>query len=463
MTPQPRGFAGPDAPDLEIANRCVRCGLCLPHCPTYRETSRETSSPRGRIHLIESVGRGRLDLLSTGFVAQMHECLNCRACEAVCPSGVEYGQLVEAARAQIARAQADAPQQRAGAAALQGIFGDMRRFRALMALIRVYQRAGGRWLARGAGLLRALGLAESEAMLPDLPGAFVIPTDQRYEPAPDLPPRPSVALFTGCIMSTILAATDRATIRVLTALGHSVTLPAGQGCCGALSTHSGYPDQARALARRTIATFEQSGAEIIVNNAAGCGAALKEYGHLLAGDPAWAERAAAFSARVRDLTEALVDGHTTGTPLQAHASGTPQPDNAGWTRFQPLRLRVTYQEPCHLAHAQRITRPPRDLLRAIPGLELVEMEETALCCGSAGIYNLTQPEMAGRLQRRKVAHATATGADLVVTANPGCYLQVRAGLRAAHSPMGILHIADLLDASLRGMTPETVMQMARPS
>jgi glycolate oxidase iron-sulfur subunit len=426
-----RGYSGRDAPDMAEARRCVRCGLCLPHCPTYLETLRETSSPRGRIHLIEAVGEGKLDLLSPGFVAQMRQCLDCRACEAACPSGVQYGHLLEAARAQVAQAQ-PATSRAISAATLDALFGDLRRFHAAAKLLRRYQSLGGAQLARATGLLRLLGMDDAEALLPPIPEHFFMPTGQRYEP--ETPTKPTVALLAGCVMGTVCAPTDRATVRVLSALGWPVVVPEGQQCCGAIATHVGEPDRARTLARRNISAFAVTGADLVITNAAGCGAALKDYGHLLADDPAWAERAADFSERVRDITELLAA------------------DLADWRqRLQPIPLRVTYQEPCHLAHAQRVSQPPRDLLRAIPALELVEMSEAALCCGSAGTYNLMQPEMAARLQVRKIANIQAAEADLVVTANPGCWLQVRAGLRKVGDTTGVIHIIDLLDASLRGL------------
>ncbi len=438
-----RGFRGADQPDDDGINRCVQCGLCLPHCPTYVETLRETSSPRGRIHLMKAVARGQLDVLDPGFTGQMRQCLDCRACEAVCPSGVPYGHLVEAARAQVARAEPRTPARRAGDAALDGLFGDLGRVRAAVGMLRRWQRVGGPRLARMTGALALLGLAGAAELVPPLPVRFFVPKGQHFAASSQGAARPVVALFAGCVMSTVFAPTDAATARVLAAWGWPVVVPAAQGCCGAIASHAGQPDRARALARRNIAAFAASGADLVVNNAAGCGSALKDYGHLLAGDPAWAERARDFSARVRDASELLA---------------TALDDSP---RLSPLPLRVTFQDPCHLAHAQRITRQPRDLLRAIPGLDLVEMEESDLCCGSAGVYNLTQPAMALRLQRRKVGRALATGADLVVTANPGCLMQLRAGLRAAGGTMGILHIVDVIDASLRGVTPAAVLAGAR--
>jgi glycolate oxidase iron-sulfur subunit len=433
-----RGFGGPDQPRDDILQRCIRCGFCLPTCPTYVETMRESSSPRGRIHLIAQVAEGRLDLLDPGFVEQMYQCLDCRACEAVCPSGVEYGQLVETARTQVERAASRPLDQRIlRVAAFDGLLADLERFRLASTLLRAYQRSGLRRLARQSGLLNLLRLRETEALLPDLPAAFVVPSGQVYPLMERASRRGRVALLAGCAMSTVFAPTDRATIRVLTRNGYEVVLSAGQQCCGALTVHSGEMDRARMLACRNILAFETSDAEYVVANAAGCGAALKEYGRIFADEPAWRERAAAFSARVRDVTELLGDLHAAG-----------ELDTA----FLPLPLRVTYQEACHLAHAQRISRQPRELLRAIPHLELVEMEEPALCCGSAGVYNLTRPAMANRLGGRKVRHIAATRAQVVVTANPGCALHLRGQLRRASSPARVAHIVDVLDAAYRGQS-----------
>lgn len=430
-----RGFQGSDIPDQRITQQCVRCGMCLPHCPTYLETLHETSSPRGRIHLIEVVGRGHLDLTDRGFVKQMYQCLDCRACEAVCPSGVEYGKLVESARTQIERARPQGLLQRIIRwLVFQHLFGDMRVFRFFNRLLYFYQRSGLQWLLRHLGILHLLRLAEMERLLPPLPAAFLVPQDQHYEPEQRLTetaaPAGKTALFAGCIMSTVFAETDRATARVLLAHGCAVTIPSGQGCCGALTIHAGDMDEARVMARRNIEAFERGGQETIIVNAAGCGAALKEYAHLLSDDPLYAERARAFSQRVRDVSEFLVD--LPAVPLA-----------------RPLSLRITYQEPCHLAHAQRITQAPRELFRRIPGVELVEMAESALCCGSAGIYNLTQPAMSGRLRQRKIGHTIETGVDVVVTANPGCHLQLRYGLLHARSEMHVQHIIDILDQAYR--------------
>ncbi len=445
MLPVIQGFSERDRPDPAIFSACVRCGLCLPHCPTYRETLRETSSPRGRIHLIQAVSEGRLSVTSPGFVGQMYQCLDCRACEDVCPSGVQYGRLVEAARAQIERARPrPLPQRLLRRFVFGALFGHMRLFRAANRLLWLYQRSGLQWLARRLGILALLRLQEAEALLPALPSHFLTPRGQVIAPTwgAASQPRARVALFAGCIMSTTFAETDRATARVLAANGCEVYIPAGQGCCGALTTHAGELDRARVMARRAIEAFECLEAttplEAIIVNAAGCGAALKEYGHLLRDDPQFAQRAAAFSVKVRDITEFLGDLERRGELNR---------------KMRPLNLTVTYQEACHLAHAQRITEQPRRLLRAIPGLRLVEMEESVLCCGSAGIYNITQPEMSRRLLTRKMGHALATEAEVIVSTNPGCILQLQAGARAAGSPVRVAHLVDLLDAAYDDKPP----------
>ncbi len=433
------GFSGPDQPRDDILQKCIRCGFCLPTCPTYVETGSEASSPRGRIRLIQAVADGAMSLTDPTFVEQMYQCLDCRACEAVCPAGVRYGQLVEAARTQIERARPRSAGQRALRAVLfDGLFADQRRFRRAGRMLRLYQRSGLRLLARSSGALDALGLSATEALAPDVTGRDYAPADEVYAPLADVPPRGLVAFFAGCVMGSVFAGTDRATIRGLCANGFEVVAPAAQECCGALTIHAGEMDRARMLAVRNIEAFEASGAIAIVNNAAGCGSALKEYGEIFHEDPAWRERAEAFSARVRDITELL------GEAL-AHGELN--------TRFAPLPLTVTYQEPCHLAHAQGITAQPRALLAAIPGLKLVEMAESSLCCGSAGVYNITRPKMAGALGRRKVTHAIETHAQAVVTANPGCALHLRAELGKAGSTMRVLHIVDVLDAAYRGRMP----------
>ena len=430
------GFAGADTPSDAIINTCVHCGLCLPSCPTYRETGLEMSSPRGRIYLMKAVADGRIGMEEEVFQQQMSQCLNCRACEAVCPSGVQYGAILEASRAQLEQARDDGrlpphpwlvQLMRGGTFGL--MFKQLALFRLFSRCMWLYQRSGVQFAARRLGILQALKLDTTEALLPPISDAFVVPQGQVFQAEGTA--RYHVGLLPGCIMSTAFAGVHAATIRVLQKNGCTVYLPPSQGCCGALHSHGGDLDGARELARRNIAAFAGMGLDAVIVNAAGCGSTMKEYGHLLHDDSAWAKRAADFAANVRDISEflALIDLNT----ADMHA----------------LNLRVTYQEPCHLAHAQRISAQPRQLLRAIPGLTLVEMQESSLCCGSAGIYNVTQPEMAERLGRRKLDHAEATAADVVVTANPGCHLQLAGGLQRRGNRMVVRHIVELLDEAYR--------------
>lgn len=409
-----------------VYNKCVRCGLCLPTCPTYLETMTETSGPRGRISLIKAVDEERLDLLSPGFVHQMSECLDCRACAAVCPSGVQYGELVEAARAQIE--DATAPRRGIFARfvrwfAIQAMFGNLGLMRTAAVLMRFAQRSGLQALARKTGLVKLMGLEEAEAIAPPISSNFFVPRNQRFEAKNA---KRTVFLHAGCVMHVAFADWDRATVRVLQRNACTVLVPGDQGCCGAIAVHAGELDFGRELAKRNIVSFERSGAEYYIINAAGCGSTLKEYGHLLKDDPAWAQRAAAFSSRVRDVLEFL--------------------DEIGLAPdMGRVQATVTYQDACHLAHAQRITAPPRRLLGQIPGVTLREMNESSVCCGSAGIYNMTQPEMAKRLGRRKAENVVAAQAEIVATANPGCALQMRAHLREAGGSTDVKHVIELLD------------------
>ena len=425
-----RGFDNQDRPSDEIINDCVRCGFCLTACPTYVETRVETSSPRGRIQLMKAVSDGRLDITSPGFVGQMYQCLGCIACEAVCPSGVRYSQLIETARTQVERHIRRPPLQRLiRKATFEGLFADMRLFRLNAGLFRLYQRSGAQWLVRRSGVLKPFGLEQTEEYLPRISGRFFVPRGQVY---PAIGPRRArVALFAGCVMSTAFARVDRATARVLARNGCEVVVPPAQGCCAALHVHGGDLASGRPLMKRNIEAFERSGAEAIIINAAGCGSTLKEYGHHLHDDPEWADRAAAFAAKVKDVSEFLAGVGLVG-------------------ELGEIKARVTYQDACHLAHAQRITKQPRQLLGAIPGLQLVEMTESALCCGSAGVYNITNPEMSSRLMERKVRHALDAEPEIVVSGNPGCMIQLATGLqRAGGEGVKVRHVVELLDESYR--------------
>jgi glycolate oxidase iron-sulfur subunit len=430
------GFSGADIPPESVYNQCVRCGLCLPACPTYVETLVETSSPRGRIALIKAVDEGRLDLTSPGFMHQMHECLDCRACEAVCPSGVAYGQLLEPARTQIERAtKARRPifARLLRQFTLGAMFGHLWVMRLVASLLRFYQRSGLQRAVRGSGVLRLLGLDKLEAQAPAMSSDFFVPRGQRWRTTARAR-KATVFMHAGCVMQVAFAGVNEATVRVLNRAGCDVVAPAAQGCCGAIGIHAGDMDRGRALAKINIEAFEGSGAEYYVVNAAGCGSALKEYGHLFAADPEWSERANDFAGKVRDATEFL------------DAIGIS-------TQLGRLDAVVVYQDPCHLINAQGIAAAPRRLLASIPGLILREIDEPAICCGSAGIYNVTQPDMAARLQRRKIENILAAGPDVVATANPGCALQVTAGLRSAGRSIPVKHVVELLDESYAAYSP----------
>lgn len=451
------GFSGADVPDSGVINTCVHCGLCLPACPTYRITGSELSSPRGRIYLMKGVSEGRVSLDDGVFVDQMSQCLNCRACEAVCPSGVQYGGILEASRAQIQRIRdsghemTNLPPTTQVRTAIKtpigerlirrfvfgALFKNMGLFRAFSGGMKIYQKIGLQTFARKTGLIKLFGMAESEAMLPAISKQFTVPTGQVFAASAGIKPTRRVALMPGCIMSTVFAHVHDATIRVLQKNGCDVVLPGGQGCCGALHTHGGDMDGGRELARKNIAAMEAAGLdnfEAIIINAAGCGSTLKEYAHMLRDDPAWHARAERFVAKVRDIHEFLA----------AIVLNTAD--------LKPLPLVVTYQEPCHMAHAQRITTQPRKLLKSIPLLKLIEMQESAMCCGSAGIYNLTEPEMAGQLGSRKVSNALATGASVIATGNPGCAMQLANELRKAGKHVQVKYVVELLDESYRGQT-----------
>jgi glycolate oxidase iron-sulfur subunit len=430
LTSPPAGAPRPGVlAELEygLLLQCVHCGLCLPSCPTYAELGQEPDSPRGRIYLIKALADGRIDL-SDSAAEHLSLCLGCRACESACPSGVQYGHLIEAGRAELeVRRPGSVLRRWVRRAAFEGLLPHPALLRAVAGLLRFYQRSGLQRLVRTSGVLRLLPatLAASEALLPPLPPAG------RGGSLPEVTPargaqRSVVGLLHGCVQDAVFRPHNEATIRCLTRQGAEVRVPRAQRCCGALHAHAGDPETARTLARDTIAVFEAAAVEAVVVNAAGCGAHMKAYGHLLRGDPAWAARAAAFAKKVVDVTEFLARAPLAGP-------------------IGPLPLRATYHDPCHLAHGQKVRSEPRALLRAVPGLELVELGEAEMCCGSAGIYNLTEPVMARRLLERKMAHVEATGAATVVTANPGCILQLAAGLRARGRDAEVLHVVEVLD------------------
>jgi glycolate oxidase iron-sulfur subunit len=408
---------------------CVHCGFCLPTCPTYLTLGNEMDSPRGRLYLMRAVAEGRIPP-GDSFARHMSLCLVCRACETACPSGVEFGRLMETARAQLR--EHEAPRGLADGLLRRLVLGtitDRTRLRALLVPLRWYQRLGLQRLLRRTGILRRLGrLGAMESLMPSLPSraaplrASVPAAGKR---------RGRVGVLIGCAQEAFFPEVNRATVRVLAANGFDVVTPASQGCCGSLFVHEGARDAGRARARRLIDCFEAAGVDHVAVNAAGCGSVMKDYGELLAGDAAYAARAAAFAARVRDVSELLAE--------HGLAPG-----------LHPLPVAVTYHDACHLAHGQRIRSAPRALLQAVPGLTLVELPEADMCCGSAGMYNLVHPEVADRLLDRKVDRILQTGARLVVMGNPGCLLQIAAGLRRRGSPIRTAHTLEVLDASYRG-------------
>ena len=417
-----------DTPAPEDLSRCVHCGLCLVNCPTYLATGQETESPRGRIHLIQALREGRIEA-TVAYAQHIERCLVCRACEAVCPSGVPFGRIMEAARADLNRRRAPAWTNRFAYWLLfKKLLPNRRRLRALSAALRLYQRSGAQGAVRSSGILGLLPttVRQMERSMPALPERF-FEAEGRFFPA-DGPARYRVGFFAGCVMPFAYGPVHEATIRVLRRNGCDVVVPRIQACCGALNVHSGERTMARDLARRNVRAFLDLDVDYVIVNSAGCGSTLKEYGELLAVDPLWRERAERFQGLVRDVSEFLA-----GQPFERGLG--------------PVRRRATFQESCHLVHAQRISAEPRALLRAIPGLELVEMAHPENCCGSAGIYSFAQPKLSNQILDDKMAEIRATDADLVVTANPGCMLQLQAGLERSGTRGEVRHLVELLDWS----------------
>ena len=419
------GFAGPDKPEYSEYSRCVHCGLCLNHCPTYRLWGQEADSPRGRIRQMQLVDEGRLPL-GDSFVTHIDRCLDCRACETACPSGVEYGKLIEAARAQI-----EQHYRRPLASRVPRDFVYRRllpypkRIAAATRLLRVYQRSGLAALARGSRILKLLGLENRERLLPQIDSQFFFRELGKTFPAAGRK-RARVALFAGCVAQVTFSELNRATVRVLQANGCEVVVPAGQTCCGALPVHAGVRDVARDLARANFAAFPTNQFDAIITNAAGCGSTLKEYPHLFAANSAEHDHAAKFASKMRDVSEFLAE------------LGVVAP-------MRTLPLRVTYQDSCHLAHGQKIREAPRQLIRAVPGVELVEMRLADQCCGSAGVYNVTETEASLALLGIKMELARESKTTAIVTANPGCILQLRAGAAMHKTNHEVLHVVELLD------------------
>ena len=422
-------MAARHAPSTALMDQCVHCGFCLPTCPTYLLWGEEMDSPRGRIYLMRAGADGRA-AMDASYVKHFDACLGCLACMTACPSGVQYAPLIEATRAQIEDTYERPAADRAFRAALMATIPYPWRMRLLMlplAMLGPLVRAVGRAF-KGTRIGAAMAVAPPvtlRSLFSRLPGRT---------PAAG-PERMTVALLSGCVQRLAFDDVNRATVRVLAAEGCRVDAPSGQGCCGALALHAGYADQARALARHNIDVFERAGVDRIVVNAAGCGSAMKDYGTLLADDDAWSERARAFSARVRDVSEVLAE--LGPARAERHA----------------INARVVYHDACHLAHGQGVRAEPRALLQAIPGLELLSPSEADICCGSAGIYNLVQPGPAAELGARKARHIAALHPDVIATANPGCMLQIAAAARGLGHEWPIVHPIQVIDASIRGVDP----------
>ena len=439
--------------DYSIVQQCMHCGMCLPTCPTYDATRLERNSPRGRIALMRAIADEQLPL-TPAFGQEMYFCLGCLACETACPAGVKYAQLFEFARADIEHSGVLANPRRNAirAVLLKGIFTRPQLLRSLGWGLWIYQVSGLEWAIRRAGLTRLLPtrLRELEKLTPRVRFPFSDKRIAAFE-APKSSPatkRYRVGLLTGCVQDLVYSEINRDTVDVLLANGCEVVTPRSQSCCGSLHAHNGELETAKEMARRQLNAFDLEHLDAVISNAAGCGSHLKTYGHLLADDPEHAERARLWDQKIRDIHEWLAEiGIRVPRESASQVSGTKGP------------VRVAYHEACHLCHAQKITRQPRELLQAIPGLELVELPESNWCCGSAGIYNITQPEMSAQLLERKVGHIAKTGVEIVATSNPGCMIQLASGL-ASHTvaqessgqlckPVSVQHTLTLLAQAYR--------------
>lgn len=431
-------FDAHNPPSQELIADCVHCGFCLPTCPTYRLWGEEMDSPRGRIHLMQAGLEG--SVLTEQMVEHFDACLGCMSCVTACPSGVQYDRLLEQTRAQVERHHERTPAEKALRRTIFSLFPYPNRLRKLRGPLRVAQRLGlDRALRRTRVLDRFLpGLAAMERLTPKLGPPEKLPSEVPAAGAE----RAVVGLLTGCVQDVFFSDVNAATARVLAAEGCRVVIPPGQGCCGALSSHSGREPEAQDFARQTMATFAAAPQlDTVVVNAAGCGSAMKDYGALFAAedDAATAGSATVFAAGVRDLSEVLTE---LGTVATRH----------------PLPLRVAYHDACHLGHAQGVRSQPRELLREIPGLEIVEIPDAAICCGSAGVYNILHPQTAGELGEAKARNILAMKPDLIVTANPGCLMQIANALEKLGSPIPMAHTATVLDASIRGVPVEALLR-----
>jgi len=425
--------------DYSVVQQCMHCGLCLPTCPTYDATKIERNSPRGRISLMRAIADGELEATKT-FADEMYFCLGCLACQTACPAGVNYAELFEHARAEAEQSGALRSPKRnfIRRSTLRWLFMDLRRLRLASRALLLYQRLGLQSFVRRSGILRLFPkrLQELEAMTPNIQPRFSAELIAPVTPAVGVK-KFRVAMLTGCAQDPIFSNVNRDTAEVLARNGCEVVTPPAQSCCGSLHAHNGEWALAQQLARRNIDQFPPVEFDAIITNAGGCGSHLKHFGTLLVDDPAYRDRAYLWDRKVRDIHEWLGE-----IGLQA-----PTPAPKADQQVCPTIL--TYHDSCHLCHGQKITVQPRKLLRAIPGLKLVDLPESSWCCGSAGVYNLTQPEMAGDLLRRKIANIKSTGAQVVATANPGCLLQIINGARAEGMPLRVAHPVTLLAEAYR--------------
>jgi glycolate oxidase iron-sulfur subunit len=429
-----QGFDGNHPPDPKLIDTCVHCGFCLSTCPSYRVIGKEMDSPRGRIYLMDAINEGEISLnQATG--QHFDSCLGCLACVTTCPSGVEYDKLISATRHQMARNYPRSLPDRLIRKLIFSLFPYPDVLRIFLAPLFVYQKLGLQKLLQASGLLKKISpeLAAMDGILPEITTKSfqdnlldVIPSqgEKRYR----------VGMILGCVQRLFFSPVNESTVRVLTANGCEVIIPKSQGCCAALPEHQGETEQAKALARQMIDSFEDTDVDFVIINAAGCGHTLKEYGHILKDDPEYKEKAKAFAAKVKDAQEFLV---TVGlTAKLSPLSNKP--------------LTIVYQDACHLLHGQKISVQPRQLLKQIPGITLREPIDAALCCGSAGVYNMLQPEVAEELGKQKVQNLLNTGAELIASPNPGCSLQISKHLKSQGKYVSVIHPIELLDYSIRG-------------
>ncbi|AFY77336.1 MAG: (Fe-S)-binding protein [Hydrococcus sp. C42_A2020_068] len=430
-----KGFDPKNPPKQDLIDTCVHCGFCLSTCPSYRVIGKEMDSPRGRIYLMNAINKGEAALDET-TTQHFDSCLGCLACVTTCPSGVQYDQLIAATRPQVERNQPRSLKDKLIRTLIFNLFPYPNRLRIFLPLLWLYQKLGIQKLVRATGLLDRFfpRLAAMESILPEvnlkslrdnLPDIIPAQGEKRYR----------VGVILGCVQRLFFSPVNEATVRVLTANGCEVVIPKTQGCCAALPAHQGQEEQAQALAKQMIDSFEGTGIDYVIINAAGCGHTLKEYNHILEDNPEYREKAKQFVAKVRDVQEFLAEAKLT-------------------TNLSPLTekdLTIVYQDACHLLHGQKISLQPRQLLKQIPGVKLKEPIDAALCCGSAGVYNMLQPEVANELGQQKVKNLLDTGAELIASPNPGCSLQLKKHMQLKGQEIPLMHPMELLDYSIRGI------------